>query len=78
VAGVNGWLNGRSAQTVQEVVKTSLKALERRKQYVVSGWANYFLTLLVRIANRRTVVRESMRMFRPIKRIEPGENVPKR
>lgn len=78
VAGVNGWLNGRRAQTVQDVVKTSLKALERRKQYVVSGWGNYFLTLLVRIANRRTVVRESMRMFRPIKRIEPGEHPPKR
>lgn len=65
VAGVPGWLGKKSAQTVDEVVKCGLRALEKKKQYVVSGWFNYLLSLAVRLANRRTVVRESMKQFRP-------------
>ncbi len=50
---------------MKPVVKTALKALEKKRQYVVSGWKNYILSLLVRLAARRTVVRESMKYFRP-------------
>lgn len=65
VAGVEGWLKKHRFQTVDQVVKTGIKALEKRRQYSVSGWGNYFLSLLVRIATRRTVVVESMKYFRP-------------
>ncbi|MBN71341.1 MAG: short-chain dehydrogenase [Gimesia sp.] len=65
VAGVEGWLKKHRYQTVDQVVKTGLKALEKKRQYMVSGWGNYLLSLLVRIATRRTVVVESMKYFRP-------------
>lgn len=65
IAGAPGWLQKHSSQDVESVVKAALKALERRHQYVVPGWKNYLLTLLVRIASRRRVVKESTRYFRP-------------
>jgi short-subunit dehydrogenase len=65
VAGVEGWLKKHRYQTVDQVVRTGLKALEKKRQYMVSGWGNYLLSLLVRIATRRTVVVESMKYFRP-------------
>lgn len=64
VSGVPGWLERHSAQDVRPVVRSALKALEKRRQYVVSGWRNYILALLVRIATRATVVKESMKYFR--------------
>ena len=67
VAGATGWLAKHRSQTVQQVVKTALKYFERRRQYIVCGWLNYLLSLAVRLANRRTVVRESMKYFRPSK-----------
>lgn len=65
VAGAKGWLHKRRAQTPAQVVRTGLKALDKGRSQVVSGWMNYALSLLVRLANRRTVVRESMKYFRP-------------
>lgn len=65
VAGAPGWLQKHASQGVEPVVKSALKALERRQQYIVPGWKNYLLTLLVRIASRRRVVKESTRYFRP-------------
>jgi len=78
ISGVQGWLKNKRAQDVQDVVKSALRALDKRKQYVVSGWINYLLALAVRIGMRRIVVREAMRYFRPVHRIEPGEKVTKR
>lgn len=68
VAGAKGWLTKKRSQTPEEVVKCALRALEKKRQYVVSGWINYILALAVRLANRRTVVRESMKYFRPAKK----------
>ncbi len=68
VAGAPGWLQKHSSLPVDVVVKKSLKALARRHQYVVPGWKNFLLTILVRIATRRRVVKESMRFFRPRRR----------
>lgn len=68
VAGAKGWLAKKRSQTPEEVVKCALRALEKKRQYVVSGWINYILALAVRLANRRTVVRESMKYFRPAKK----------
>lgn len=65
VAGASGWLKKHRSQTPGQVVKTALKALEKRRQYTVAGWGNYLLSLAVRLATRRTVVVESMKYFRP-------------
>jgi short-subunit dehydrogenase len=62
-----GWLEEHSAQDVKPVVKAALKALEKKRQYVVSGWKNYTLSLAVRLATRATAVKESMKFFRPQK-----------
>src|SRR5260370_16331112 len=61
VSGVPGWLESHSAQYAKPLVRTALKALEKRRSYVISGWKNYILSLLVRIATRATVVKESMK-----------------
>lgn len=65
VAGVPNWLRKRRSQSVDQVVKAALNAVEYRKQYVIPGWANYLLALCVRIAPRKLVVLESMKYFRP-------------
>ena len=65
VAGVPGWLKGQSAHTPEEVVKTALRSLEKKKHYVVVGWKNYILSLLCRLAPRKMVVNESRKYFRP-------------
>lgn len=59
-----GWLDRHASQEVKPVVKAALKALEKRRQIVVSGWKNYALSLLVRLATRSKVVKESMKYFR--------------
>ena len=65
IAGAPGWLQKHAALEVGYVVRKALKALARRRQCYVPGWRNYLLTLLVRIASRRRVVKESTRFFRP-------------
>ncbi len=69
-AGVGGWLKKHRSQTSDQVVKSALKSLEKRRQYAIPGWRNYLLSLLVRMAPRRTVVIESMKYFRPTTRKE--------
>lgn len=64
VSGAVGWLQRHSAQDVKPVVRAALKGLEKRRQYVVSGWKNYILSILVRLATRATVVSKSMKYFR--------------
>lgn len=67
-AGAPNWLQKHSSQTPLRVVRTALTALEKRRQYVIPGWKDYFMSLLVRIATRRTAVNESKRYFRPAAR----------
>ena len=71
VAGASGWLQKHASHPVDFVVKRAFKALSRRQQYTVPGWRNYLLTLLVRIASRARVVKESTRFFRPRRKVEP-------
>ena len=72
-AGAVGWLEKHTSQTPQRVVKLALRALEKRRQYVVPGWKDYLMTLLVRLTTRRTAVNESKRYFRPPKeKKQPG------
>lgn len=68
VAGVPNWLKKHRSQPVDQVVRTALKAVERRRQYAIPGWINYLLSLSVRLAPRSLVVKESMKYFRPTSR----------
>lgn len=72
-AGVPGWLEKHASVTPTKVVRKALRAMEKRRQYVVPGWKNYLLTLLVRFMTRRTAVNESKRYFRPKKQIPKSE-----
>jgi short-subunit dehydrogenase len=74
LAGAPGWLEKHTSISTNKVVKTALKSMERRRQYVVPGWKNYFMTLLVRLTTRRTAVNESKRYFRPPKPQRTNEN----
>lgn len=74
-AGIPGWLKKHRSQTPEQVVRAALKALPKKRQYVVSGWKNYLLSLAVRLATRRTAVTESMKYFRPAPaRDEPSDS----
>lgn len=70
IAGASGWLQKHASHSPERVVRSALDVLGRR-QVIVIGWKNYMLTLLVRIATRARVVKESMRFFRPRRKNEP-------
>ena len=72
-AGAPGWLEKHTSVTPAKVVRSALRAMEKRRQYVVTGWKNYMLTLLVRFMTRRTAVNESKRYFRPKKILAEDE-----
>lgn len=65
IAGAPGWLKKTAASEPEQVVRSALRALEKRRNYVVPGWKNYILSLLVRLAPRRTCALESRKYFRP-------------
>jgi len=65
VAGVPTWLTKHRSHTPPKVVRNALRALDKGRQCVVPGIPNYLLSLGCRIATRRTVVKQSMRYFRP-------------
>ncbi len=65
IAGVPSWLKKHRSHSPRQVVKSALKALEKKRQYTVTGWKNYLLSLAVRLATRRMAVTESMKYFRP-------------
>ncbi|GAB4162312.1 MAG: SDR family oxidoreductase [Planctomycetaceae bacterium] len=73
VAGVPGWLKKQQSQTPDQVVRKALKALDKKRPYVIPGWKNYLRSLLVRIASRKRVVIESMKYFRPKKKKDKGK-----
>lgn len=75
VANVPGWLKKRRFSSPEEVVKAALKALERRKQFVVPGWRNWLITFGVRIARRKMVVLQSMKFFRPRKKDDSSSKI---
>ncbi len=64
VAGMSGWYT-KFAQTPPDVVKASLKALRRRKAFVVCGWLNRLTSLTPRFFSRKRVVLASELMMRP-------------
>lgn len=64
-AGVPNWLKKHRSQSAGQVVRAALKGLEKRRSYWVAGWGNYLRSLLVRLAPRSMVVKQSMDYFRP-------------
>jgi uncharacterized protein len=47
----------RTIQTPEEVVETALRALNRKKSLVISGWANWFVVEAERFVPRSAVVK---------------------
>jgi uncharacterized protein len=47
----------RTVQTPEEVVETALRALNRKKNLVISGWANWFVVEAERFVPRSAVVK---------------------
>lgn len=78
VANVPGWLKKHQFSTPEEVVKAAIKALERRKQFVIPGWKNWLITFGVRLARRKMVVLQSMKFFRPRKKDESSSKIEKK
>ena len=64
IAGMHGTCR-KMAQSPQQVVKACLKGLQRRRQNVVSGWTNYFVSLLPRFVTRRMAVISSGWLMKP-------------
>ena len=52
-------------RTPEGVVQTALKALERRKSYVVDGGLNYFLANMIRLSPRGIAARMTGMVMRP-------------
>ena len=77
VANVPGWLKKHEFSTPEQVVKSALKALERRKQIAIPGWRNRLIAFSVRMARRKMVVLQSMRFFRPRKKDESSSKIEK-
>lgn len=67
IAGVTGWLKKHKAHSSDYVVRKALKSLEKGKQCCIPGFTNKLISLGVRLARRKMVVRQSMRFFRPRK-----------
>ncbi len=78
VANVPGWLKKHEFSTPEQVVKSALKALERRKQIAIPGWRNRLIAFSVRLARRKMVVLQSMRFFRPRKKDESSSKITKK
>ncbi len=66
-SGVPDWLEKHASQTPTEVVRAALKGFDKQRQYYISGWKNYILSLLVRLATRATAVKGSVKYFKPKK-----------
>jgi len=65
VAGAPGWLKKNGGLEPDQVARAALRAFDKKRNYVVPGWKNYILSLLVRLAPRRTCALESRKYFRP-------------
>jgi len=56
-AGITDPIKIKGMQTAEEVVEAALKAIEKGKTSVVSGWANYFMSQAGKLAPTWLVVR---------------------
>jgi len=73
VAGVSGWLKKQRSHSPERVVRKALKALEKKRSHAVPGIGNVLRSLIVRIASRKRVVKETLKYFRPRPRKDDSE-----
>ena len=71
-ASMHGWYE-KQAKTPQHVVRAALKALRKRRAYVVPGWLNYITSLMPRLSTRAISVKMTLRMFRGNRRKPQAE-----
>ncbi len=64
-SGVPGWAERNRGQDVTAVVRVGLQAFDAGRPSVVSGWKNYLVTRVVRLATRAAVVNATLAIFRP-------------
>lgn len=64
-AGVGGWLKKRRSQSPEQVVRSALRCLRKKRPVCIPGLRNWLLTLFGRLLPRKWVVLESRKYFRP-------------
>jgi hypothetical protein len=64
-AGVGGWLKKRRSQSPEQVVRSALRCLRKKRPVCIPGLRNWLLTLFGRFLPRKWVVLESRKYFRP-------------
>ncbi len=65
IAGVGGWLKKRRSQSPEQVVRTALRCLRKRRPVCIPGVRNWWITMFGRLLPRKWVVLESRKYFRP-------------
>jgi len=73
VAGVSGWLKKQQSQTPEQVVRSALKALDKRKPCKIPGFKNKLLAFVTRFVTRKATVNGSRKYFRPRPKKEKSE-----
>ncbi|TLY25761.1 MAG: SDR family oxidoreductase [Nitrospirae bacterium] len=71
-AGIKPYWAPGDQQTADEVVSESLAALDRGRDFVVTGWRNRLLTHVQKLVPRRVVLRTAERLLRPNKFLTIG------
>lgn len=72
-SGITDPVKIKGMQTSEEVVEAALKALEKGKTSVISGWGNYFMSRAGSIAPTRLVTRSIGGVLR--RKVEKGKKV---
>jgi len=71
-AGVKSYWAPGDQQTADEVVSESLAALDRGRDFIVTGWRNRLLTRVQKLVPLRVLLRTTERLLRPNKLLTGG------
>jgi hypothetical protein len=71
-AGIKPYWSPGDQQTADAAVSESLAALDRGRDFVVTGWRNRLLNRMQKFAPRRVVLRAAERLLRPDKLLTGG------
>src|SRR5207245_10799331 len=71
-AGVKSYWAPGDQQTADEVVSESLAALDRGRDFIVTGWRNRLLTRVQKLVPLRVLLRTTERLLRPNKLLMGG------
>ena len=67
-AGTSERAHAQPRQTAEAVVETAMRALAQGRSHVVSGWNNWLMIQLERLAPRKFVVRVAQQLFKQFAR----------